>query len=104
MNKKKFDDPIIHFKAIAKQMTEKDKATSITTLRIYTNVHMNKNEDNVKNLVYIILSKIYHELEINNYLLSKQRSAKFKYNTNSIMQLLVFARIIFPGSKLYSFN
>jgi transposase len=101
---KEFDDPVTHFKALAKQMTEEDEAKNITTLRIDTNTHMNKNDDNVKNLGYIILSKIYHELEIDKYLLSRQRSAKFKYNTNSIMQLLVFARIIFPGSKLYAFN
>lgn len=100
----KFDDPITHFKDIAIQMTEENKARNITTLKIDTSVHLDKDEDNVKNLGYIILSKIYHELEINKYLLSRQRSAKFEYNTNSIMQLLVFARIIFPGSKLYAFN
>lgn len=101
---KEFDDPIAHFKALAKQMTKEEQAKAITTLRIDTNKHMGKDEDNVKNLGYIILSKIFHELEINKYLLSRQRSAKFEYNTNSIMQLLVFARIIFPGSKLHAYN
>ncbi len=101
---KKFDDPIAHFKALAKQMTEEAQAKAIATLRIDTNTHMDKDENNVNNLGYIILSKIYHELEIHKYLLSRQRSAKFKYNTNSIMQLLIFARVIFPGSKLHAFN
>jgi len=102
--KKEFEDPIAHFKALAKQMTEEKKNNRITTLKIDMNTHMNKDENNVKNLGYIILSKIYHELEIHKYLLSRQRSGKFEYNTNSIMQLLVFARIIFPGSKLHAFN
>lgn len=100
----KYDDPVAHFKALAVKMTEENESQNIMTLKIDTAAHMDKNEDNVKNLGYIILSKIYHELEIDKYLLSRQRSAKFRYNTNSIMQLLVFARIIYPGSKLYAFN
>ena len=100
----KYDDPVAHFKALAAKMTEENESQNIMTLKIDTAAHMDKNEDNVKNLGYIILSKIYHELEIDKYLLSRQRSAKFRYNTNSIMQLLVFARIIYPGSKLFAFN
>lgn len=100
----KYDDPEAHFKALAAKMTEENESQNIMTLKIDTATHMDKNEDNVKNLGYIILSKIYHELEIDKYLLSRQRSAKFRYNTNSIMQLLVFARIIYPGSKLFAFN
>ncbi|HPJ75475.1 MAG TPA: IS1634 family transposase [Clostridia bacterium] len=100
----KYDDPVSHFKALAAKMTEENESQNIMTLKIDTATHMDKNEDNVKNLGYIILSKIYHELEIDKYLLSRQRSAKFRYNTNSIMQLLVFARIIYPGSKLFAFN
>lgn len=100
----KYDDPVAHFKALAAKMTEENESQNIMTLKIDTATHMDKNEDNVKNLGYIILSKIYHELEIDKYLLSRQRSAKFRYNTNSIMQLLVFARIIYPGSKLFAFN
>lgn len=100
----KYDDPVAHFKALAAKMTEENESQNIMTLKIDTATHMDKNEDNVKNLGYIILSKIYHELEIDKYLLSMQRSAKFRYNTNSIMQLLVFARIIYPGSKLFAFN
>lgn len=100
----KYDDPVAHFKALAVKMTEENESQNIMTLKIDTATHMDKDVDNVKNLGYIILSKIYHELEIDKYLLSRQRSAKFRYNTNSIMQLLVFARIIYPGSKLYAFN
>ena len=100
----KYDDPEAHFKALAAKMTEENESQNIMTLKIDTATHMDKDEDNVKNLGYIILSKIYHELEIDKYLLSRQRSAKFRYNTNSIMQLLVFARIIYPGSKLFAFN
>lgn len=101
---KDFDDPVAHFKSLSKQMTEENETNKITTLKIDTSTRMNIDEDNVKNLGYIILSKIYHELEIDKYLLSRQRSAKFEYNTNSIMQLLVFARILFPGSKLFAYN
>jgi len=101
---KEMDDPISHFEALAQKMTEEEESQSYATFEFNTKTHMQVGEDNVKNLGYIVLSKIYHELGIDKYLLSRQRKGKFKYNTNSIMQLLVFSRIIFPGSKLFAYK
>jgi len=101
---KEMDDPISHFEALAQKMTEEEEVQNCTTFEFNTKTRMQEDEDNITNLGYIVLSKIYHELGIDKYLLSRQRNRKFKYNTNSIMQLLVFSRIIFPGSKLFAYG
>lgn len=102
---KEYDDPITFFKEVAKQMTkEYNKDNAPITIKINPNKRMSTSTDNEKNLGYIILSKIYHELEIDKFLLNKQRFKNFDYNTNSIMQLLVFSRLLFPGSKLDAFD
>ena len=60
--------------------------------------------DNSKNLGYAALSYIYHELEIDTFFNSRQRSIGAEYNLNSIMRLLVFSRLLYPGSKKKSFE
>jgi transposase len=52
-----------------------------------------------KNLGYAAILKIYHELEPNVFFNNRARNKDFKYNTNSIMILLVVSRILSPGSK-----
>ena len=52
-----------------------------------------------KNLGYALPLKIYHQLGIDTFLKGKALSENFKFNTNSIMILLVMARLLMPGSK-----
>jgi transposase len=54
---------------------------------------------NRKNYGYVALSKIYHELEIDRFLKNSRRHRNFKYNTDAIMRLLVFSRLLYPCSK-----
>src|SRR5690554_1556606 len=52
-----------------------------------------------KNFGHTAFSTIYHELEIDKFLINRQRSAKFKFNANNIMKLLVYSRLLNPASK-----
>ncbi len=52
-----------------------------------------------KNFGYAGILKIFHELELDRFFRNKARHEKFKYNTNSIMILLVVSRLLSPGSK-----
>lgn len=56
-------------------------------------------QDNRKNFGYAVLSQIYHELEIDKFLMNKQRSSKIDFSSNDIMKLLVFSRLLYPASK-----
>lgn len=57
------------------------------------------NNANIKNLGYVILKNIYHELGIDDFLKHKQCFFKCEYDLNSIFSLLVFSRILNPSSK-----
>ncbi|WSI02847.1 IS1634 family transposase [Sedimentibacter sp. MB31-C6] len=58
-----------------------------------------RNKENRKNYGHIVFSKIYHELEIDRFLKNARRHENFKFNTDAIMRLLIYTRLLFPGSK-----
>ena len=102
---KKYDDPIDHFTKVVEAMNvsknaEKEKIgfeiLSTDKLKIGTN--------NRKNFGYAAFSSIYHTLEIDKFLINRQRSTKIEANTNNIMKLLVFSRLLNPGSKKKAYD
>lgn len=101
---KEFDDPIAHFKKIARQMTEKEKLEKKVTLSINMEEELPLDINTRKNFGYAAILKIYHELGLDSFLRNKSRHEKFKYNTNSIMILLVISRLLSPGSKKKAFE
>lgn len=51
----------------------------------------------------IPLSSIYHELNLNQFIINRQRSLSMDYSLNDVMQLLIYTRILSLGSKRHSF-
>ena len=99
--KKEFDDPISHFKEIAKQKSSEEvKAYTIKNL----NTKIIDDGDSKKNLGYSILKSIYNELDISSFLDKKNKKLKVNYSLDDIFKLLVFSRILFPNSKLSTYN
>lgn len=98
---KQFDNPIEHFKNIAKE-----KNNSEITEYTIKNLNTKTIDENVnsKNLGYIVLKKIYKELQIDNFLSNEQKKLKMQYDLNKIFELLIFSRILFPASKNETFN
>ena len=98
---KDFDDPISHFRNLAKQMTQEEKNSNLPiTITIDKNEKLQENICNRKNFGYAALSKIYHELEIDKFLINKFKDRDVsEFKINNIMKLLVFARCLFPDSK-----
>lgn len=94
--KKNYNDPIAHFKEIAKQKSSKE-ITELVIKNINTKV-IDKNTIQ-KNLGYSILKKIYNELDISTFLNSKQKKLKIDYKLDDVFSLLVFSRILYPTSK-----
>ena len=80
-------------------MTEEDNAKRKVTLKINMDEELKKYVRGRKNLGYAAILKIYHELELNVFFNNRARNKDFKYNTNSIMILLVISRLLSPGSK-----
>lgn len=95
--KKKYDDPIAHFKQVALEKNN-EEITELIIKNLNTQT-LEKNSDIQKNLGYVILKKIYEKLGIKFYLKDKQKKLNIKYDLNDIFSLLVFSRILYPASK-----
>lgn len=101
---KEYDDPIAHFKEVAAKMTEEENSKKKLTLKINMDEQLEQGTDNRKNFGYAVLLKIYHELGLHRFFNNKARNEEFKYNTNSIMMLLMISRLLSPGSKKKAFE
>lgn len=102
---KQYEDPIVHFEELARQMTEEyNQSNSPIHLDISLSQSLPLGTDNRRNFGYAALSSIYHELEIDSFFQNRQRMTKAQFNYNSIFRSLVFARLIAPASKRASFS
>lgn len=101
---KEYDNPITHFKEVARKMTEEEKLEKKLTLSINMDEKISPDTDNRKNFGYAAILKIYHEIGLDVFFKNKSRHKKFKYNTNSIMIMLVVSRLLSPGSKKKAFE
>lgn len=56
------------------------------------------------NVGYLFLKKLYNQLKLNNICYEIQDKYKFQFDLNEILSYLVYARIIYPSSKLETFR
>jgi transposase len=98
-----YPDPVAHFKEVARKMTEDEKSKRRIPIEVDMDEELTEGAEGTKNLGYALPLKIYHSLGLDKFISSKARSEKFKFNTNSIMILLVISRILSPGSKLKAY-
>ena len=99
--KKQYDDPIAYFKNIAKEKSNEEiKEYTIKNL----NTQVIEGNSHQKNLGYVILKKVYNELNITSVLDKKQSFLNIEYSLEDIMKLLTFSRILYPSSKNETFN
>lgn len=92
---KEHDDPVEHFKRIAKEMTESE----IHTIEINTKDTFDPDTDSDKCIGYFPFTKIFQEMGIYQFLKQKQRRLKIEYSLTSVLELLVFGRLLIPCSK-----
>lgn len=102
---KQFADPIAHFtKKVEELKKEKAERKASYTFTIEPDEKLSTDTVYRKNFGHVVLSKIYHELEIDKFLLSRQRSTKLEFDTNNIMKLITFSRLLRPASKKKTFE
>lgn len=65
---------------------------------------IDKNKQNLFNCGYLFLEKIYYDLKINKICEKISEKYSFKYDLNNILSNLLYGRIIFPSSKLATYN
>jgi len=102
---KEYTDPIAHFEQVVKDMNIQEQLQNVpVTININFSERSTQDSSNRKNFGYAAISKIYHELKLNTFFTNRQRYLKADYNTNSIMKLLIFSRLLLPSSKKKAFE
>ena len=103
----RYEDPVAHFKKVARvrtqKMEEEESRKEIPLGSVYEDEIMDENENAMRHLGFLPLSSIYHELKLDQFLINRQRSKSIDYSLNDVMQLLVYTRVLIPGSKRASF-
>ena len=99
------EDPIEWAKAYVAELTRKEKEEKREVMVRYSPAkQIDKDEQKTFNGGYLFLQQIYHQLGLSK--ISKVISDKYKftYNLDSVLSRLVYSRIIFPASKLATFE
>jgi len=97
---KEYKDPVAHFRRVVEEMNKKAAIEEQPVLISFDPEEtLTENQANRKNIGYAALSKLYHELGLHIFFYNNSRSFKSEFNTNNIMKLLVFSRLLAPCSK-----
>lgn len=98
-------DPLDWAKAYAAKRTAEEKShKQDVIMRFSSSTLIDKNIRRSCNAGYLFLQDIYYSLGIHQICDSISRKYKFDYDLNDILSMLVYSRIIAPGSKLSSFE
>jgi len=102
--KEHYPDPIAHFEAVIAEMNQERDNNTNFTISIDLTSSMTEGESNLKNVGYGILKQLYKELQLDVFWRVKTRNRSIKYNAELIFRLLVFSRVLFPGSKKETYD
>ena len=101
---KEYDDPVAHFRKLAKERTQKKNEETKVSIDIDTSALMTLDENNLKNVGYGVLKELYKQLELDKFWNWKCRNLNVDYSIDQIFRLLVFGRALYPGSKKYTYE
>ena len=101
---KQFDDPVSHFKKVAEERTHKKKLSRKAFVTIDLASAMDTKEDNLKNAGYVVLKELYKQLALDRFWKNILKKTSIQYDLEAIFRLLVFSRILYPGSKMDTFQ
>ena len=91
-------------KEYVKNYNEEHCQKEIITIKKNNKKIINSNINNKFNVGYLFLQKLYNQLKINDICNDIQEKYKFQFDLNEILSYLVYARIIYPSSKLETFK
>ncbi len=98
-------EPLDWAKEYASKRTSEEKAHKQDILMRYSSsLLIDKGVRHSCNAGYLFLQDIYYSLGLNKICNSISEKYKFNYDLNDILSMLVYSRIIAPGSKLSSFD
>ena len=99
------EDPVIWAKKYIDSLNKKEKEDSLEIiLKKMPSKIIDKNHSNLFNCGYLFLEKLYYQLGLNSICESISKKYKFQYDLNNILSRLLFSRIIYPSSKLATYE
>lgn len=97
------EDTMDAVKAYIKELTLADKEQRRdVVVKLSQNKMIKQNEQNSYNGGYLFLQKVYYELGLDKICNKIEKRHKNEYGLNSILSMLLYTRILYPGSKLSS--
>lgn len=98
-------DPYEWAKEYIEELNRKEKEQTRKVLVPFKQTTLiTKDEQHSFNGGYLFLQKLYHELGIHHICKDISKKYKFTFNLDSILSRLIYGRIIFPASKLGTFQ
>ena len=98
-------DPKEWAKKYVEELNKKEKENKREVLVKYSPTKIiNKGEQHCFNGGYLFLQQIYHELQLHKLCKEISQKYKFKFDLDSILSRLIYGRILFPLSKLATFD
>lgn len=98
-------DPIEWAKEYIEELNRKEKEESREVIVKYSpSKVIPKGEQRLFNGGYLFLQKIYHELKLDRICREISQKYKFDFDLDSILSRLLYGRIIFPSSKLATYE
>ena len=100
-----YDDPIAHFKQVAKEKTREKKAQQqAVVIELMPEARLPFDEetesyDCMKNIGHAAISSVFHSLGIHKFFDTRRKNLHLSYNLTAVVKLLVYERILAPGSK-----
>jgi len=100
-----YEDPIAHFKQVAKEKTkQKQERQKAITIELMPEALLpfdkeTQKYDCVKNIGHAAISNIFHSLGIHKFIDDRRKYLDISYNLTAVIKLLVYERILEPGSK-----
>lgn len=102
--RKKYDDPVSHFRQEAAADTRQQAEARMKTVSIDLSAPMADGEDAIRNVGYGILKEIYKELRLDVFWKQQAGKRHIQYDLELIFRLLVISRVLYPGSKKAAFE
>ena len=99
------DEVIAWEKKIAKKMTEEEKRdTDLVLISLSQSKLLEPMKQTSYNGGYLFLQDIFHSLKLDKICRDIQEEYKFEYDLADILSRLIYSRIIYPSSKLSTFE
>ena len=99
------EDHIVWAKKYIEELNKKEKEESREVIVKYSPAKIiDKDKQHSFNGGYLFLQKIYYELGLHKICKEISQKYKFDFDLNSILSRLIYARVIFPSSKLATYQ